>query len=734
VVCWTAAAAQGQQARQWTSGAGGDFHDPANWADNLPPGPGDIALFDFSGRQTVQLQGVGASTESLMVQGGADLTLDLTGATYQLAALSPRGLRVGTAPGDAASLTIVNGAALGGRAFVGSTLGAAGGLTLRGAAASVALNDRLVVGLGGQGALSILDGAELVSGHVFAGGSSSSDPAAPFRSQADILVQGPGSRWVVNSQLWLGGFFDETGRGGDGGSARMRVLDGAEVVVGSASVAPTRGSQASLTISGQGTHWDGTIFVGGRRHSLPFFTTASAGVGSVVVSDGAFVEAVCLAVGTSLNSKGDMTVVGPGTRVVAGAAPGGFTCETDVGIFGQGSLSILQGGRVDALITTAVGFTPGSAAPSLLIDGADSVFATPEFVIGGNAAINIRAGGALMTGVFKQSVGVFGTSFRNAMISVSGRNSILDVGVVDGAPVGEGSLHLGVLTGERASLEISDLAVVRARSAILGREGECEVRLFSTAFNPTLVDGPGGKLVVEGQPGDPNGGLLLLGGVSPFGKARLILSGQLDRVMASQVIVGLNGEVFGVGTIQTNVLINSGRIHPTREWSLGLAGQLVVEGDYAQTPDGELLMVPGNFGSFLKVTGTATLGGRLVIRPDPAVSPISERMLLLEAKSVGGRFDEVVIPPLPGGLVGSIEYTPTRVYLNARPRMGDINRDGAVNATDLFALLGNWGRTGPNAADLDGDGVVGPSDLFLLLGNWGAGTPPPPITLAPNVG
>ncbi|RMD60386.1 MAG: hypothetical protein D6824_09610, partial [Planctomycetota bacterium] len=389
----SAAAAQAQLAREWAGGSSDDFHDPANWVDGLPPGPGDIALFNFDGPATILLQGIGASTESLMVQGGADLTLDLTGATYQLGSLSPRGLSVASAPGDAASLTFVNGTILGGRAFVGSTVGAAGALTLRGGAVSAALNDRLIVGLGGEGALSILDGAELVSGHVFAGGSSSADPTAPFRSQADILVKGPGSRWVINSQLWLGGFFDETGRGGDGGSARMRVLDGAEVIVGSASVAPTRGAEASLTISGQGTHWDGTIFVGGRRHSDPFVVTASAGVGSVVISDGAFVEAVCLAVGTSFDSKGDMTVIGPGTHVVAGVAPGGFSCETDVGVFGEGSLSVMRGGRVDASITTAVGFTPGVGTPSLVVDGAGSVFATPEFVIGGNARINIRAGG-----------------------------------------------------------------------------------------------------------------------------------------------------------------------------------------------------------------------------------------------------------------------------------------------------------------------------------------------------
>jgi hypothetical protein len=47
----------------------------------------------------------------------------------------------------------------------------------------------------------------------------------------------------------------------------------------------------------------------------------------------------------------------------------------------------------------------------------------------------------------------------------------------------------------------------------------------------------------------------------------------------------------------------------------------------------------------------------------------------------------------------------------------DLNCDGAVNAQDLAALLGNWGGTG--VGDLNGDGAVGAPDLAALLGAWG---------------
>ncbi|MFM1822376.1 MAG: hypothetical protein RI967_642 [Planctomycetota bacterium] len=50
--------------------------------------------------------------------------------------------------------------------------------------------------------------------------------------------------------------------------------------------------------------------------------------------------------------------------------------------------------------------------------------------------------------------------------------------------------------------------------------------------------------------------------------------------------------------------------------------------------------------------------------------------------------------------------------------VADLDGDGQVNATDLGALLGNWGVSG--AGDLDGDGQVNASDLAILLAAWGA--------------
>ncbi len=58
-------------------------------------------------------------------------------------------------------------------------------------------------------------------------------------------------------------------------------------------------------------------------------------------------------------------------------------------------------------------------------------------------------------------------------------------------------------------------------------------------------------------------------------------------------------------------------------------------------------------------------------------------------------------------------------YEFSAPCPADIDRDGAVNLSDLEALIAAWGPNPGHPADLDDDGTVGITDFLALIGNWG---------------
>ena len=51
-------------------------------------------------------------------------------------------------------------------------------------------------------------------------------------------------------------------------------------------------------------------------------------------------------------------------------------------------------------------------------------------------------------------------------------------------------------------------------------------------------------------------------------------------------------------------------------------------------------------------------------------------------------------------------------------RLGDIDGDGFVGASDLALMLTAWGSTNADA-DLSGDGLVSGQDIAILLQRWG---------------
>lgn len=124
-------------------------------------------------------------------------------------------------------------------------------------------------------------------------------------------------------------------------------------------------------------------------------------------------------------------------------------------------------------------------------------------------------------------------------------------------------------------------------------------------------------------------------------------------------------------------------------------------------------------GATMKVTAykNGTLvGSNIAIAPPDMTWPTAT---LTFASPVG--FNSVVVhyqaPPPGCGDWGPIFMADVMNVTPAAAPLGDINGDGAVNASDLALLLGAWGTANP-ASDLDHNGLVGGPDLAILLGAW----------------
>ena len=71
------------------------------------------------------------------------------------------------------------------------------------------------------------------------------------------------------------------------------------------------------------------------------------------------------------------------------------------------------------------------------------------------------------------------------------------------------------------------------------------------------------------------------------------------------------------------------------------------------------------------------------------------------------------------GTDGTNDLTQGFHQTNGNSCLGDFNLDGAIDATDLLFLLGDYGCNNACNADLNGDGFVGGADMLIMLGLFG---------------
>lgn len=123
------------------------------------------------------------------------------------------------------------------------------------------------------------------------------------------------------------------------------------------------------------------------------------------------------------------------------------------------------------------------------------------------------------------------------------------------------------------------------------------------------------------------------------------------------------------------------------------------------------------------IPASFTLGGPIATHvfgwSEFDIAPGSKRLTVTTYGIDPYTFDDVLADP--AAIAARVPQPVSQIVVEAVgvPCIADFTGDGAVNGSDLGALLGAWGSSNEEF-DLDGSGLVDGGDLAVLLGSWGS--------------
>ena len=557
-------------------------------------------------------------------------------------------------------------------------------VTITNPGSSVMVANFFDVGKAGFGTLNITDGATVSSHKLTAG-------ALP-NSTGDITLNGTDS-----SSTALGTLIGEQGTGS------LTISGGAHLESGRFWAGQYDGSEGTVDIVGSGSTLTVTFVnqipvslrIGGHDNF-----SFSGGTGTVTVSEGGTIIAAReTRIGTNATAVGSLTVTGPTS--LADFNDGGTDDATVVGYAGEGTLSILDGGRVESEVAM-LGQLAGSPGASGTVEVGD-----------GNALANWNVAGSLYVGGSDTLAGGTGLLNINSQgtVTVGDELKIWDDGTV-------------VLDNETATLSAGTLTRT-AGSQFDFLRGNLVLTGSGLDVNPAGQLG-GSVSIVPGQTlSTTGGGLVNDGDLSVIGTTVSFTGGpsvnnpgaEVNAINATLTFDGdltNNGDVNLINSTVNGNLINGGT------GSLAMIGSNSFSDDLHSGAQDNLNVdisgpESGEFDS-LTVGGEAALDGSLNVSLVSGFTPSAGDTfdILTAAGGVDGTFATENLPTLLGDLQWFVNYDATSLTL-VSTWAADFNEDGNVNGDDLADWEAGYGSL--DAAhiqgDADGDGDSDGTDFLI---------------------
>ncbi len=351
----------------------------------------------------------------------------------------------------------------------------------------------------------------------------------------------------------------------------------------------------------------------------------------------------------NITGVGSLTKLGPGKLVLSG--PQSYTGGTTVmaGTL-EGDAESLQGS---------------------ILNNASLVFSQ---AIDATFAGNLSGAGQLL----KRGSGALsltGTITGTGVVRVDG-------GALSVSSGGQISGSSGIYVGDTGNgrLHVTNGGQVSSGAGVIGNE--------NGASGEVIIDGPASKWTIASD---------IQVGKTGAAAVNVINGGMLQ---APNINVGPLGVVGGDGRLVGN-LQNGGLVSPGSS-----PGALQVEGNYAQTPAGELLIQVASASSYdqLLITQDATLAGTLRVNLVGGFTPIAgQTFTLLTTDDVDFTFNTEVLPSVPGVTFDVVYNTQSVVLTVSAALTADFDSDGDVDGNDLAQWRGDFGVNALSDADSDGD-------------------------------
>lgn len=533
----------------WTTGElliGGDASSPQGT-------PGNGVLYVETGgtveSASARLGNVAGAAGSAVVQGSSSSWTVGSG-----------GLDVGV--DGTGSLTVSGGGLVSSVSTVlAANAGSIGSATVSGSGSAFHNTGNLYVGDAGNGSLQVQTGGTVTSdaGYV----------ATRTGSTSSVIVNGGGSSWTLAEALVVGYAKDTNGD--------VSVTAGGGIEAGQVRLGDLAGSSGTMTIDGAGSSVSARV--DSRLAYSGYMDIGYDGSGSVVVSNGASLDAYKLYLGTKAGSDGTLHVSGTGSRVEIGNA-------LIIGYGGSGVVDV-TGGASLAATTIWIAFEAGStgvlnigAAAGQTARSAGAVEAEAIYFGAGNGRIVFNHSET----AYILSADISGAGHvdaENGVTILSGYNNYSGGTMISG----------GTLKGTATGFGSGEI-VNNAELVVDGAGTLSNVISGTGTFEKT----GSGNLILAGN-SSYSGGTTISGGA---------LTGTAKSFGSGEIVNNAILAVEGAGTL-SNVISGTGTFEKAGDGNLILSGNSTYTG--ITTVSSGKLSVNGSLTSTVSVGSGAALGG-----------------------------------------------------------------------------------------------------------------------------